>query len=228
MIFADGNTFNYASGVLHAGSGWSFDLKSEFLRQLASAKPQDLSPIDPWNGEADGVIGIADEDYRQKHSVPAGWQSTFGAWIDGQRGMVYADAKSWFLSSGVSMTGQSGSFSCVDHSQASTDMSVECCPGYKKWTYDAKTGTPYDGFMCWSAPFASEGQYAGPGGQGNFCFPGLVNVDGKCSAPPADSSQPGNPPPDGEVEQSPFEFFKNPWVIAGALALLILPFAFKK
>lgn len=125
--------------------------------------------------------------------------------------------------------GQGGSFSCVDHSQASTDMSAECCPGYKKWLYDAKTGIPYDGFMCWSAPFASEGQYAGPSGQGNFCFPGLVNVDGKCSP---GSFQPGNLPPGDDFlvddGPSPFEALKNPWVIGGVLALFLLPLAFKQ
>ena len=67
---------------------------------------------------------------------------------------------------------------CVGHGQASTNPSDVCCSGYTKWPYDAKTGIAYDGFMCWSANCAAEGQYSF---QGAGCCSGLVSIDGKCS-----------------------------------------------
>lgn len=69
---------------------------------------------------------------------------------------------------------------CIDHGQASTGPTDECCPGNSKWTYDANTGAPYSGFMCWSALCAGTGQWAGPVGVGDHCCTPLVNVGGKC------------------------------------------------
>ena len=74
---------------------------------------------------------------------------------------------------------------CVGHSGSSTDPAAVCCTGYTKWTYDAKNGIPYQGFMCWSASCAEQGQWAGPNGVGNSCCTGLVNTGGICSTPTA-------------------------------------------
>lgn len=82
---------------------------------------------------------------------------------------------------------------CVDHGQASTDPSAVCCPGLKKWGFDANTGVAYQGFMCWTASCAGEGQWAGPGGQGNECCTGLVNSQGKCAKPVAGGGGGGTP-----------------------------------
>ena len=72
---------------------------------------------------------------------------------------------------------------CIGHSQASTNPSDVCCAGYTKWGYDAKTGIPYDGFMCWTASCAAEGQFAPPSTSGAGCCTGLVPIGGKCSKP---------------------------------------------
>lgn len=80
---------------------------------------------------------------------------------------------------------------CIDHGQASTGPTDECCPGNTKWTYDANTGAPYSGFMCWSAICAAAGQWAGPVGVGDHCCTPLVNVGGRCGT--AVSTTPGTP-----------------------------------
>lgn len=72
---------------------------------------------------------------------------------------------------------------CVDHGGSSTDPSAVCCPGYTPWEYDAKNGTPYTGFMCWTATCADAGQWAGPNGVGNHCCTGLQNIGGICGTP---------------------------------------------
>ncbi len=71
---------------------------------------------------------------------------------------------------------------CTPHGGAGSGT-PNCCAGETAWTYDAKTGQPYSGFMCWNAACAAEGQFAGPGGSGNLCCPPLVNVNGRCTRP---------------------------------------------
>lgn len=83
---------------------------------------------------------------------------------------------------------------CVGHSEASTDPSASCCPGYIKWNYDANTGVAYQGFMCWTAGCASEGQFAPPSGIGGpGCCSGLVNSNGRCAKPVASGGGGGTP-----------------------------------
>lgn len=73
---------------------------------------------------------------------------------------------------------------CVGHSGASTNPADVCCAGYTKWNYDANTGIPYQGFMCWTASCAGEGQFAPPlSTSGAGCCTGLVPINGKCSRP---------------------------------------------
>lgn len=70
---------------------------------------------------------------------------------------------------------------CVDHGQANSGPNQQCCSGLNQWAYDANSGQAYNGFMCWSAPCASAGQYAPPSGVGGpGCCAPLVNVNGKC------------------------------------------------
>lgn len=71
---------------------------------------------------------------------------------------------------------------CTPHGGAGTGT-PNCCAGETAWAYDAKTGQPYTGFMCWNAQCAAEGQFAGPGGVGNKCCPPLVNTNGRCAKP---------------------------------------------
>lgn len=75
---------------------------------------------------------------------------------------------------------------CVPHgSIAATGV---CCDGLTPWAYDANSGQAYNGFGCWNAPCAEAGQWAGPGGIGNLCCTGLINVNGKCAIPPMSGS----------------------------------------
>lgn len=69
---------------------------------------------------------------------------------------------------------------CIDHGQTGAGAADECCPGNQKWSYDANTGAPYTGFMCWSAICAAQGQWAGPNGVGDHCCSPYVNVGGRC------------------------------------------------
>lgn len=77
--------------------------------------------------------------------------------------------------------------SCVGHGE-SGGISAVCCAGLTRWTYDANSGNAFSGIQCWDAPCAAEGQWAGPGGVGNYCCPPLVNVNGKCAPAPAGSN----------------------------------------
>lgn len=70
--------------------------------------------------------------------------------------------------------------SCVDHGViAQTGV---CCPGLTPWSYDANTNEQYNGFGCWNATCAQEGQY------GPQCCEGLTTINGKCAKP---TSSPG-------------------------------------
>ena len=113
---------------------------------------------------------------------------------------------------------------CVGHSQASTDPAAACCPGYTKWGYDANTGIAYNGFMCWTAPCAAEGQFAGPGGQGNNCCAPLVNANGKCTVavPPTGGNGVPTMPPIIETCVGTILCSVEDWMIYAGLAGVVL------
>lgn len=84
---------------------------------------------------------------------------------------------------------------CVDHGQANSGPNQQCCTGLNQWQYDANTGQAYNGFMCWTAPCASAGQYAPPASTGGpGCCPPLVNVNGKCGTATTGNGGGGNTP----------------------------------
>jgi hypothetical protein len=74
---------------------------------------------------------------------------------------------------------------CVDHGQVA--QTGVCCDGFTAWGYDANTQQVYDGFACWNATCAENGQYAPPVGVqgGGQCCSGY-SIGGKCAPKPQD------------------------------------------